>query len=114
MGDPGPTLFELAGDLAGLGCEEALNLDGGPLHGVGGAPRGEVSRSSCRARSVRHAVVVRGARSGARDDQCRARCLALACRRRFSRTGLSPIRARNSGTSACRPWPDENSSAVIS
>jgi hypothetical protein len=57
--DVGPTLLELAGELVAEGCEEALNLDGGPSTGWasrlsdGGVdvvpPRGP----------VRHVVVVR-------------------------------------------------------
>ncbi|MEO8798005.1 MAG: phosphodiester glycosidase family protein, partial [Polyangiaceae bacterium] len=31
--DAGPTLFELANELESTGCEEALNLDGGPSTG---------------------------------------------------------------------------------
>jgi uncharacterized protein YigE (DUF2233 family) len=57
--DPGPTLRELAAELVDLGCEEALNLDGGPS--TGWASRGDSGLSFDPPRSpVRHAVVVRG------------------------------------------------------
>jgi uncharacterized protein YigE (DUF2233 family) len=57
-GDPGPTLLELATELAGLGCEEALNLDGGPSTGWAARVEGGVS-SDLPLAPVRHAVVVR-------------------------------------------------------
>jgi hypothetical protein len=57
-GDAGPTLFELASELAELGCEEALNLNGGPSTGWAalgdGGPWGLPPRAA-----VRHVVVVR-------------------------------------------------------
>ena len=55
---PGPTLFELATELAALGCEEALNLDGGPSTGWASRDDAGVSFVAPRA-PVRHVVVVR-------------------------------------------------------
>jgi hypothetical protein len=55
---PGPTLQELASELADLGCEEALNLDGGPSTGWAARDDGGLSFDPPRA-PVRHAVVVR-------------------------------------------------------
>ena len=57
-GDGGPTLFQLAAELLAEGCEEALNLDGGPStawasvndHGTVFIPP---------VAPVRHAIVVR-------------------------------------------------------
>jgi hypothetical protein len=62
--DPGPTLRELASELADLGCEEALNLDGGPSTGRAAREDGGISFDPPMA-AVRHAVVVRS--SGTRD-----------------------------------------------
>jgi uncharacterized protein YigE (DUF2233 family) len=59
-GDAGPTLFELAGELLAEGCEDALNLDGGPSTAwaaAAGADGGVVF--SPPVAPVRHAVVVR-------------------------------------------------------
>jgi uncharacterized protein YigE (DUF2233 family) len=56
--DPGPTLQELASELATLGCEEALNLDGGPSTGWSAREDGGLSFDLPRG-PVRHAVVVR-------------------------------------------------------
>jgi hypothetical protein len=56
--DLGPTLKELASELADLGCEEALNLDGGPSTGWAAREDGGLSFDPPRA-PVRHAVVVR-------------------------------------------------------
>ncbi len=56
--DPGPTLKELASELADLGCEEALNLDGGPSTGWASREDGGVAFDPPLA-PVRHAVVVR-------------------------------------------------------
>jgi len=59
-GRPLPTLYELADELVASGCEEALNLDGGPSTGAahraaaGGPPEILPPRGP-----VRHAVVVR-------------------------------------------------------
>jgi uncharacterized protein YigE (DUF2233 family) len=55
---PGPTLFELATELVGLGCEEALNLDGGPSTGWAEKDDGGVSFDPPRG-PVRHVVVVK-------------------------------------------------------
>ncbi len=55
--DAGPTLFELAAELATAGCEEALNLDGGPSTGWAEATDAGVFFRSPAA-PVRHAVVV--------------------------------------------------------
>jgi uncharacterized protein YigE (DUF2233 family) len=54
----GPTLFELATELAGLGCEEALNLDGGPSTGWASSLDGGTSFVPPRG-PVRQVVVVR-------------------------------------------------------
>ena len=60
-GDGGPTLFELAQELARAGCEEALNLDGGPSTGwASPADGGGLSFAPPRG-PVRHVVVVRDA-----------------------------------------------------
>jgi uncharacterized protein YigE (DUF2233 family) len=56
--DLGPTLRELASELANLGCEEALNLDGGPSTGWAAREDGGVSFDPPLG-AVRHAVVVR-------------------------------------------------------
>jgi uncharacterized protein YigE (DUF2233 family) len=53
-GDAGPTLLELAEELLATGCEDALNLDGGPS--TGWAARSFVSLPAA---PVRHALVVR-------------------------------------------------------
>jgi len=54
----GPSLLALATELAASGCEEALNLDGGPSSGAafwdGGAPQLLAPRAG-----VRHAIVVK-------------------------------------------------------
>jgi hypothetical protein len=56
---PGPSLFALAAHLAARGCEDALNLDGGPSTGFAArAPDGTVSSELPRG-GVRHAIVVR-------------------------------------------------------
>ena len=56
-GDIPPTLFELGALLAAEGCEQALNLDGGPS--TGGAFRSDGGVVAFRPRGpVRHAVVV--------------------------------------------------------
>src|SRR5262249_3882002 len=54
----GPTLFELATELASDGCEEALNLDGGPSTGWASRLDGGIVFAPPRA-AVRHVVVVR-------------------------------------------------------
>jgi uncharacterized protein YigE (DUF2233 family) len=54
----GPTLRELASELVELGCEQALNLDGGPSTGWASRVDGGVTAINPRA-PVRHAVVVR-------------------------------------------------------
>ena len=59
-GKPLPTLYELADELVASGCEEALNLDGGPSTGAAhradaGAPPEILPPRG----PVRHAVVVR-------------------------------------------------------
>jgi uncharacterized protein YigE (DUF2233 family) len=56
--DLGPTLRELASELADLGCEEALNLDGGPSTGWAAREDGGVSFDPPLG-AVRHAVLVR-------------------------------------------------------
>ena len=53
----GPTLFELATSLAGDGCEEALNLDGGPSTGWASDIDGVRAFRSPRA-PVRNGVIV--------------------------------------------------------
>lgn len=62
---PGPTLFELATELSADGCEDALNLDGGPSTGWASSTDAGVDFVEPRA-PVRHALVVtrRVARSG--------------------------------------------------
>ena len=52
--DAGPTLLELARELAAAGCEDALNLDGGPSTGVVTPTRTSQPRGP-----IRHVVVVR-------------------------------------------------------
>jgi uncharacterized protein YigE (DUF2233 family) len=60
--DAGPTLFELAEELALDGCEDALNLDGGPSTGWASTDA-DGGRSFVPPRApVRHVVVVRDAR----------------------------------------------------
>ncbi len=54
----GPTLFELGAELARDGCEEALNLDGGPSTGWASRNDGGVDVAPPQA-GVRHAIVVR-------------------------------------------------------
>jgi uncharacterized protein YigE (DUF2233 family) len=54
--DGGPTLYELAAELVATGCEEALNLDGGPSTGWAQSA-GPFFRAPVA--PVRHAVVVR-------------------------------------------------------
>lgn len=54
----GPTLYELADELVAVGCEEALNLDGGPSTGWVAAGDGGLDYLAPRG-AVRHAVVVR-------------------------------------------------------
>jgi hypothetical protein len=55
---PGPSLFALARHLAGVGCEFALNLDGGPSTGAAWREGGEVRLLAHRA-PVRHVVAFR-------------------------------------------------------
>jgi exopolysaccharide biosynthesis protein len=58
-GDDGPTLFALAEALSRDGCEQALNLDGGPSTGLSyRAADGDHDEPP--ARKVRHAVVFLG------------------------------------------------------
>lgn len=55
---PGPSLFALAQHLAARGCEDALNLDGGPSTGVAARTAdGGTTRALPRG-PVRHAIVV--------------------------------------------------------
>jgi len=54
---PGPTLYELAAELAADGCEAALNLDGGPSTGWASNDGPQVVFIAPRA-PVRHALVV--------------------------------------------------------
>lgn len=55
--DAGPTLSELAADLVAAGCEDALNLDGGPSTGwADAADAGPFFHAP--AAPVRHAIVV--------------------------------------------------------
>jgi hypothetical protein len=58
MNDEEPTLFELATELAASGCEEALNLDGGPSTGFAFRTDGGIASAPSRG-PVRHAIVVR-------------------------------------------------------
>lgn len=59
----GPSLFATSGFLARRGCEEALNLDGGPSTGVAWRENGTIMRVGPRS-GVRHAVTfVRRVRS---------------------------------------------------
>jgi uncharacterized protein YigE (DUF2233 family) len=53
----GPTLFELARELEEQGCEEALNLDGGPSAGWVEPPGPGATVREPRA-AIRHAIVV--------------------------------------------------------
>lgn len=55
---PGPTLFELANELAAEGCEQALNLDGGPSTGWASESDAGVVFVPPRA-AVRHALFIR-------------------------------------------------------
>ncbi len=55
-GARGPSLFELANRLHALGCEEALNLDGGPSTAVAWIEQGRRRVLSPRA-AIRHALV---------------------------------------------------------
>ncbi len=56
---PGPSLYALARGLAARGCEDALNLDGGPSTGVAARmPDGGATRELPRG-PVRHAIVVK-------------------------------------------------------
>lgn len=55
--EPGPTLYELGAELAAGGCEEALNLDGGPSTGWASNDGPGVVFIAPRA-PVRHALVV--------------------------------------------------------
>jgi hypothetical protein len=58
LGAPAPTLFELATSLAAFGCDQALNLDGGPS--TGAAVRGSSGVELVAPRAgVRQAVAVR-------------------------------------------------------
>lgn len=52
----GPTLYELGQQLVREGCEEALNLDGGPSTGFVAPDRASMPRGP-----IRHAVVIRPA-----------------------------------------------------
>jgi len=54
----GPSLFALGRYLAQRGCEDALNLDGGPSTGVAWRENGAI-RVLAPARPVRHAVTFR-------------------------------------------------------
>ncbi len=56
-GRQGPTLHALAEKLAALGCEQALNLDGGPSSGVAWRQGGEVRELASRV-GVKLAVAV--------------------------------------------------------
>ena len=56
-GGRGPTLSAWAGLLVARGCEEALNLDGGPSTGVAWREGGAIQAVAPRA-GVRHAIVV--------------------------------------------------------
>jgi hypothetical protein len=56
-GAGGPSLFALASYLATWGCEEALNLDGGPSTGVAFRD-GEAIREERPRGPIRHAIVV--------------------------------------------------------
>ncbi|WP_394834585.1 phosphodiester glycosidase family protein [Pendulispora rubella] len=62
----GPSLFALAQHLAEFGCEEALNLDGGPSTGAAFWQDGKVQHLPPRG-PIRHAIVVR-ARQGRMND----------------------------------------------
>ncbi len=53
----GPTLHELAEYLRGSGCEDALNLDGGPSAGIAWREDGAVQMIAPRG-AVRHALVI--------------------------------------------------------
>lgn len=56
---PGPSLYALAAHLVSRGCEDALNLDGGPSTGFAArAADGAIERALPRG-GVRHALVVR-------------------------------------------------------
>jgi uncharacterized protein YigE (DUF2233 family) len=57
-GAPAPTLYELATSLAALGCENALNLDGGPSTGAAVRTAAGVELLAPRA-GVRQAIAVR-------------------------------------------------------
>lgn len=56
--DGGPTLYALGRFLAAHGCDDALNLDGGPSTGVAWRENGKVQILPPRG-SLRHAIVVR-------------------------------------------------------
>lgn len=57
-GRAGPSLFTLAEELVREGCEQALNLDGGPSTGAAWRAESGVEARSPR-RGVRHAIVFR-------------------------------------------------------
>lgn len=63
-GTPTPTLFELATSLAALGCEQALNLDGGPSTGAAVRTATGVELLAPRG-GVRQAIAVRRVAAGA-------------------------------------------------
>lgn len=54
-----PSLYELAQELARTGCEDALNLDGGPSSGVAYRDGSSIAEERP-PKPVRHAVVFRG------------------------------------------------------
>jgi uncharacterized protein YigE (DUF2233 family) len=64
--DAGPTLRELAEELAASGCEEALNLDGGPSTGWAARTNDAVDVLSPRG-PVRHVLAIKTGRSRARE-----------------------------------------------
>ncbi|WP_394821396.1 phosphodiester glycosidase family protein [Pendulispora albinea] len=64
-GRPGPSLFALAHHLAQLGCQEALNLDGGPSTGAAFWEDGKMRHLAPRA-PIRHAILVRPRRDAGR------------------------------------------------
>lgn len=57
-GRAGPTLYSLADELVREGCEQALNLDGGPSTGAAWRGAGGVESRPAR-RGVRHVIVFR-------------------------------------------------------
>ena len=69
-GEGGPSLFALGKWLASKGCEEALNLDGGPSTGAAWVENGEKKLLAPRG-GIRHAIVFkrRGAVRCASDEE---------------------------------------------